>query len=177
MFSGYLQDFSRMFSRCSDGSCGPGGFWRSMKVCTLMVQRNLMIPSYLIIPCIRCSPAIWWSPAIRWSIESMDFDNPKVYGDTSITDGLVYWLTLFCMLRFPIYIERWISEKPSLRLLLQLTHRRISVNDNQTQPQKFIWIKMSLKTALGPLEFDLCAKNECSVWMHLNIMLRTLSTN
>ena len=40
-------------------------------------------------------PAIWWSPAIRWSpaiwwpIRSMDFDKPKVYGDTSITDGLV----------------------------------------------------------------------------------------
>ena len=173
MFSGCLQDFSRMFSGCSDGSCGPGGIWWSfqMKVWTLMIQRNPMIPNYSMIPAIR------WSPAIQWSIESMDFDNPKVYGDTSITDGLVYWLTLFCMLRFPIYIERWISEKPSLRLLLQLTHRRISVNDNQTQPQKFIWIKMSLKTALGPLEFDLCAKNECSVWMHLNIMLRTLSTN
>ena len=26
----------------------------------------------------------------RISIGSMDFDNPKVYGDTSITDGLVY---------------------------------------------------------------------------------------
>ena len=85
MFSGYLQDFSRMFSRCSDGSCGPGGFWRSfqMKVWTLMVQRNSMITSYLLIPGIR------WSPAIRWSIGSMDFDNRKVYGDSSIYGGLV----------------------------------------------------------------------------------------
>ena len=40
-------------------------------------------------PGIRWSPAICWSPAIRWSIKSMDFDQPKVYGDTSITDGLV----------------------------------------------------------------------------------------
>ena len=173
MFPGCLQDFSRMFSGCSVGSYVPGGIWWSfqMKVWTLIIQRNPMIPNYSMIPAIR------WSPAIQWSIESMDFDNQKVYGDTSITDGLVYWWTLYCMLRFPIYIERWISEKPSLRLLLQLTHRRISVNDNQTQPQKFIWIKMSLKTALGPLEFNLCTKNECSVWMHLNIMLRTLSTN
>ena len=31
-----------------------------------------------------------WSPAIGWSIGSMDFDNPKVYGDTSIADGLVF---------------------------------------------------------------------------------------
>ena len=41
------------------------------------------------IPGIRWSLAIRWSPAIRWSIRSMDFDKPKVYGDTSITDGLV----------------------------------------------------------------------------------------
>ena len=34
-------------------------------------------------------PSIWWSTAIRWSIGSLYFDNPKVYGDTSITDGLV----------------------------------------------------------------------------------------
>ena len=56
-----------------------------------------MIPNYSMIPVasIRWSPGIWWSPgirwspAIRWSIRSMDFDNRKVYGDTSITDGLV----------------------------------------------------------------------------------------
>ena len=54
-----------------------------------MIQRKLMIPTYLMIPAIRWSPAIWWSPAIRWSIGSMDFDNPKVFGDTSITGGLV----------------------------------------------------------------------------------------
>ena len=43
-------------------------------------------PSYSMIP------AIQWSPAIRWLIGSMDFDNPKVYGDTSFTDGLVFKL-------------------------------------------------------------------------------------
>ena len=41
------------------------------------------------IPGIRWSPAIRWSPGIRWSIRSMDFDNRKIYGDTSTTDGLV----------------------------------------------------------------------------------------
>ena len=49
-----------------------------MKVWPLMIQRNSMIPNYLIIPANS-----------RWSIGSKDFDNPKVYGDTSITDGLV----------------------------------------------------------------------------------------
>ena len=87
MFPGCLQDFSRMFSGCSDGSYWPGGIWWSfqMKVWTLKIQRNPMIPNYSMIP----AAAIRWSPAIRWSIRSMDFDNRKVYGDTSITDGLV----------------------------------------------------------------------------------------
>ena len=93
MFPGCLQDFSRMFSGCSDGSYWPGGIWWSfqMKVWTLKIQRNPMIPNYSMIPAadIRWSPGIRWSPAIRWSIRSMDFDNRKVYGDTSITDGLV----------------------------------------------------------------------------------------
>ena len=85
MFSRCLQDFSRMFSGCSDGSCGPCGFrWSfQMKVWTLLTRRNSMISNYSMIPAIR------WSPAIQWSIRCMNFDNRKVYGDTSITDGLV----------------------------------------------------------------------------------------
>ena len=88
MFSGCLQDFSRMFIGCSDGSCGPGGIWWS---------QLFYDPSYSMIPAIRWSPAIWWfpaiqwSPAIWWSIGSKNFDSPKVYGDTSITDGLVWF--------------------------------------------------------------------------------------
>ena len=99
MFPGCLQDFSRMFSGCSDGSYWPGGIWWSfqMKVWTLKIQRNPMIPNYSMIPAAairwspgnRWSPGIRWSPAIRWSIRSMYFDNRKVYSDTSITDGLV----------------------------------------------------------------------------------------
>ena len=60
MFSGCLQDFSRMFSGCSDGSCGPGGIsWSfQMKVWTLMIQRNSMVRNYLMIPAIQWSPAI-----------------------------------------------------------------------------------------------------------------------
>ena len=105
MFPGCLQDFSRMFSGCSDGSYWPGGIWWSfqMKVRTLKIHRNPMIPNYLMIPAgairwssvIRWSPTIRWSPVIRWSIGSMDFDNPKVYGDTFISDGLVCIDTLF----------------------------------------------------------------------------------
>ena len=45
-------------------------------------------------------PAIRWSPAIWWSIGSMDFDNQKVYGDTSITDGLV-WFTRIDNVQYP----------------------------------------------------------------------------
>ena len=48
-----------------------------------------MIPGIRWSPDIRWSPGIRWSPAIRWSIRSMDFDKPKVYGDTFISDGLV----------------------------------------------------------------------------------------
>ena len=64
-----MQDFSRMFSGCSDGSYWPGGIWWSfqMKVWTSMIQRNPMIPNYSMIPAIRWSLAIRWSPAIRWS--------------------------------------------------------------------------------------------------------------
>ena len=100
-----------MFHRCSDGSCGPGGIWWSfqMKVWTLKIQRNPMIPNYSMIPAaairwspsIRWSPATGWSPAIRWSIRSMDFDSRKVYGDTSITDGLVFFITSYFFFPFP----------------------------------------------------------------------------
>ena len=96
IFSRYSIDVLLMFSRCSQDICRifPGCFhdalmglvglvdfddhfkWKYGQW-TLMVQRNSMIPSYLTIP------GIWWS------IGSMDFDNPKVYGDTSISDGLV----------------------------------------------------------------------------------------
>ena len=41
-------------------------------------------PSYSMISSYSMIPAIWWS------IGSIDFSNPKVYGDTSITDGLVF---------------------------------------------------------------------------------------
>ena len=109
MFSGCLQDFSRMFSGCFVGSCRPGGIWWSFqkKVWTLMIQRNSMIPNYSMIPAIWWSLAIWWSPALRWSpaiqwsIGSMDFDNWNVYSDTSITDGLVY--IIFIIHTWPRY--------------------------------------------------------------------------
>ena len=75
-----------MFSRCFQDVCRIfPGLW------TLKIQRNPMIPNYSMIQ----AAAIWWSPAILrspaiwWTIRSMDFDNWKVYGDTSITDGLV----------------------------------------------------------------------------------------
>ena len=51
------------------------------KVWTLMIQRDLIIPSLII-----------FDDPKGISIGNEDFDNPKVYGDTSIFDGLVYLL-------------------------------------------------------------------------------------
>ena len=114
MFLGCLQDFSRMFSGCSDGSYWPGGIWWSfqMKVWTLKIQRNPMIPNYSMIPAaaIRWSPGIRWSPSIRWSIRSMDFDNRKVYSDTSITDGLVLYKELRSSFFQSLSVSEWVSE-------------------------------------------------------------------
>ena len=53
-----------------------------MKAWTLMIQRNSMIP--------------------RYSIGSMDFENPKVCGDTSFFDGLVFQ-TVFPVIIFPVW--------------------------------------------------------------------------
>ena len=124
MFPGCLQDFSRMFSGCSDGSYWPGGIWWSfqMKVWTLKIQRNPMIPNYLMIPAaairwspgIRWSPAIRWSPDFRWSIRSMDFDNRKVYGDTSITDGLVTYTTAWLPALSTSWPHDLVTSWPSL---------------------------------------------------------------
>ena len=60
-----------------------------------------MIPAIRWSPGIRWSPAIRWSPGIRWSIRSMDFDNRKVYGDTSITDGLVIFASVVVVIIYP----------------------------------------------------------------------------
>ena len=139
MFSGCLEDFSRMFSGGSDGSCGPGGIWWSiqLKVWTLIIQSYSMIPVIQWSPAIwwssaiQWSPAIWWCPAIRWSpaiwwsIGGMDFDNPKLYGDTSISDGLVsiktganvalvYLWVFKCHFKSPEFID---AKKPHFFVL------------------------------------------------------------
>ena len=87
MFSGCLQDFSRMFSGCSDGSCGPGGIrWSfQMKVWTLMIQRNPMIPIYSIIP------AIWRSQLL---IDPQLFDDPQLFNDPQLFDDQLEVWTL-----------------------------------------------------------------------------------
>ena len=77
-----------MFSRCSQDDCRI--FFQDNHF-KWKIQMNSMISNYSMIPDIQWSPATRWSPAIRWSFGSMDFDNPKVYGDTSIIDGLVFF--------------------------------------------------------------------------------------
>ena len=74
MFPWCMQDFSKMFSWCSDGSCGPGEIWWSfqMKVWTLMIQRSSMIPNYLMIPTIR-DPQLFYVPQL--------FNDPQLFDD------------------------------------------------------------------------------------------------
>ena len=78
-----------MFSRCFQDVCRIFPGWSfQMKVGTLMIQRNLMIPG------------IWWFQVFddlkEISIGRMDFHNPKVYGDTSISDGLAFLCQFQC---------------------------------------------------------------------------------
>ena len=63
-------------------------------------------------------PAIWWSPAIQWSIRSMDFDNRKVYGDTSITDGLVIIVIFIIYYYISLYIQHCKRSSEYLPLIL-----------------------------------------------------------
>ena len=104
MFPGCLQDFSRMFSGCSDGSYWPGGIWWSfqMKVWTLKIQRNPMIPNYSMVP----AAAIWWSPGIRWSPA---IDDPQVFDDQ-----LEVWTLI---------IEKSTLIPPSVMVLLHFKHK------------------------------------------------------
>ena len=78
-------DGLRIFSGCSDGSCGPG---RSLGCCRSggfggfswfggSCESDFMTPWYPLDP-------------KGISIGSMAFDNPKVNGDKFILDGLVY---------------------------------------------------------------------------------------
>ena len=107
MFSGCLQDFSRIFSGCSDGSCGPGGIWWSfqMKVWTLMTQRNSMIPSYSMIP------AILWSQLFY---DSQLFDDPKLFDDPQLFDDQLEVWTLIIQKSTvipssPMVLLEWLS--------------------------------------------------------------------
>ena len=96
-----------------------------------------MIPSYSMILAIWWSQAIRWSLAIRWSSGSMDFDNPTVYSDTFISDGLVK--SSFCVLElketgFPQYISMvllggLVSCNPNTqKLTLKETNKRFSLS-------------------------------------------------
>ena len=65
---------------------------------------------------------LWWSIRILWSpslghpkgisIGSMDFDNPKVYSDTSIFDGLVvHGIFMICKVTVCLPVHLW-SKAP-----------------------------------------------------------------
>ena len=138
-----------------------------------MIQRNLMIPNYSMIP------AIWWSPAIRWSIRSMDFDNRKVYGDTSITDGLVIFLNLvlvFCWIGslVPFQNRTWVVQPPpdeqrQCRLPGQIEVLSWSARFSWKQ---FPWLKKSQTSGtkvLHPCLIDEGRQGGCR-WGTLNMM-------
>ena len=91
-----------------------------------------MIPAIQWSPANRWSEAIRWSPAIWWSIGIVDFDNPKVYGDTFISDGLVYNNSMKIHLKNTSNSFWWCSPSFCL-LLLKLT-----------LPQKQFWVFLSL---------------------------------
>ena len=63
-------------------------------------------PSYSMIPSYLMIPSYSMIPAIRWSSGSMEFDNPKVHSNTSITDGLVFLKTP-CMNTYLTEWRRW----------------------------------------------------------------------
>ena len=139
MFLGCLQDFSRMFLACSDGSCGPGGIWCSfqMKVGTLMIQRNSMIPRYSMIPAIRWSPANRWSPTIRWS-QQLLFDDPQVFDDQ-----LEVWTLI---------IKKSTVIPPSLMVLFIFVHKnvyRIRILQNNLFPYLLLsWVVSSIPNTI-----------------------------
>ena len=102
MFAGFSQDVFRMLRWV---------LWILMIISNESMDFN--DPKELVDPNYSSIPAIWWSPAIRWSIWSMDFDNPKVYGDTSITVGLVWMAAMMmitqqssCHINFGIFLQR-----------------------------------------------------------------------
>ena len=86
IFSRYSIDVLLMFSRCSQDVCRifPGCFQDALMGLVGLVEFDDHFKYGLL-----WSKGTRWSQAIRWSIGRMDFDNPKVYGDTFISDGLV----------------------------------------------------------------------------------------
>ena len=97
MFAGFFQDVFRMLRWVL------WAWWNLMIIsngCMDFIDpKEFVDPKLFDDPSYSMIPAIWWSPAIPWSIRSVDFDNPKVYGDTSITDGLVWtWHMIMCRL-------------------------------------------------------------------------------
>ena len=88
MFPECLQDFSRMFSGCSDGSYWPGGIrWSfQMKVWTFKIQRN---PNRII----RWSPTIWWSQQLLFD-DPQVFDDPQLFDDRQLFDDKLEVWTL-----------------------------------------------------------------------------------
>ena len=136
MFAGFFQDVFRMLWWVLLA------WWNLMTISiesiwTLKIQRNPMIPNYLMIPAaaiwwspgIRWSPVIRWSPDIRWSIRSMDFDNRKVYGDTSITDGLVLPNQSFLCLTLhgQLYSFFWAADSKIRHLSTTYNHFVIAI--------------------------------------------------
>ena len=114
-----------------------------------------MIPNYSMIPAIR------WSPVIRWSIGSMDFDNPKVYGDTSISDGLVLNFELpTCKSNILSKMASSLSElfsQPNYLTYL-ITH----INKQGCRNGNFYFTNTSLCTGFGAC--NCLFMSRCSFW-------------
>ena len=83
MFSTCSKDVCRIFLGCFQDA--------PMGLMSRVESMDFNDPKELDDPQLFDNPSYWMIPAIWWSIGSMDFDNSKVYGDTSITDGLMFY--------------------------------------------------------------------------------------
>ena len=101
-------------------------------------------PNYSMIPAaaIRWSPGIRWSPDIRWSIRSMDFVNRKVFGDTSITDGLVS--------PWRLKVSTALNQDPSNAVSLIVMHQ----HQASLTPRIFVMLQTNSKKQL--ITFKIC---------------------
>ena len=119
-------------------------------------------PSYLMIPAIRWSPVIRWSLAIRRSIGSMDFDNPKIYGDTSIP--------------IPEFRKCFFITFPFPNFGNGINHSRSCSQTPKSHPRSPLWwISMAMSTSFSILSWISILMTMYMYFLCLFVLLSLLS--